>query len=164
VAAGQNSHGNRKLQHNLQVHSACAVEIEDRESRAGTGVLTQEPEAGKHQIEERRAAPGLTSGKTMPVPLRGQNKNRSGRQYQNWDQKIVAAVERQDRPVPTKTKLEMLRSSTSKSGKQQHQQNAKNVFSVRDSNKITIEPRRSLSFLPHLIIEMKIQVLGSLLI
>jgi hypothetical protein len=31
--------------------------IQDREYRAGMGALTQEPKAGKHQIEERRVAP-----------------------------------------------------------------------------------------------------------
>jgi hypothetical protein len=44
--------------------------IQDREYRAGTGALTQQPKAGKHQIEERRARLqllGLTSGKIVSV-------------------------------------------------------------------------------------------------
>jgi hypothetical protein len=45
---------------------------------------------------------------------------RAGRQFQNWDRKIVAAVERLDWPAPSKTKPEALRSCASKRGKQQH--------------------------------------------
>jgi hypothetical protein len=78
AAAIQNSHGNRKLQHNFQVRSARAAENEDRKSRAGTCALTQKPEEGKHPIEERRVAPGLMSEKTVPVPLHRQNKTKRG--------------------------------------------------------------------------------------